>query len=456
VSTRAFVSIALLAALAVRVACLRGELWLDEIWSLDNALHLASPAGILTELHHDNNHPLTTLAFWLLGAGQPAWVHRLPALAAGLATVLLARAFAHRWGGPAECFAVLLCGSSYLLVVYSSEARGYAFAGCFALGAFLTLERHVETGARAPLAAFWACAVLGPLSHLVFLQAYCGIAAWSVARLARGRASRRLALVHGPPLAALLVLWAVHLRHLEVGGGPEHSVSEVLRAAAAVTVGVTGGGAAAWAAAALAAGIWGGALAVLATRERALALLFLVVTAAAPLLALALRPDVLFVRYFYVAILFHTLLLVRLLAWFAARGPRQRLLAWLAAAAFAGAHARAAALLVRHGRGDVLASLRETVGASPEPVVHVGGDHDFRCRIVLEHLASRIRSTGRIVYHAAGSWPAAGPEWLLLCEPERFPPRAAVTSAQRFVYDLAAQAPAAPLAGLPWLVYRRR
>src|SRR5262249_1679320 len=46
-----------LGALVVRLGCARGDIWLDEIWSLDVVSRLNSAAAILT-LRHDNNHPL--------------------------------------------------------------------------------------------------------------------------------------------------------------------------------------------------------------------------------------------------------------------------------------------------------------------------------------------------------------------------------------------------------------
>ncbi|HEY1302347.1 MAG TPA: hypothetical protein VGF24_02280, partial [Vicinamibacterales bacterium] len=51
----------LTAAIGLRVIAARGDLWLDELWSLSFARQLDSPLQIWTSIHHDNNHPLNTL-----------------------------------------------------------------------------------------------------------------------------------------------------------------------------------------------------------------------------------------------------------------------------------------------------------------------------------------------------------------------------------------------------------
>ena len=73
---------------------------------------------------------------------------------------------------PSECSqalsALLLTGFSYVLVLYSSEARGYASAVFFAFLSFYLLDRYWETK-RWPLALMFSLStVLGVLSHLVF------------------------------------------------------------------------------------------------------------------------------------------------------------------------------------------------------------------------------------------------------------------------------------------------
>jgi len=78
---------------ALRVALARGDLWLDELWSLSFARQITWPWEVLTALHHDNNHPLNTLALFLTvklaGAHAAPVVYRLLPLAAGIAAIPL-------------------------------------------------------------------------------------------------------------------------------------------------------------------------------------------------------------------------------------------------------------------------------------------------------------------------------------------------------------------------------
>ena len=65
--------------------------------------------------------------------GAPEWARRLPSVAAGTATVLLAALLARRWfGAAAGLGAALLLACSPIHVRYSQEVRPYA-AGIFFL-----------------------------------------------------------------------------------------------------------------------------------------------------------------------------------------------------------------------------------------------------------------------------------------------------------------------------------
>src|SRR5471032_1187414 len=139
----AALGIAVAAFAALRLACLRNDLWLDEIWSLQLVGLAHSPLQILTRLRSENNHPLNSLWLYLVGPGAPEWAYRLLSWATGSAAVglagLLARGQFKRMhpadpeGGAeaAGLITVLLFGGSYLFILYSSEARGYAPALCF-------------------------------------------------------------------------------------------------------------------------------------------------------------------------------------------------------------------------------------------------------------------------------------------------------------------------------------
>ena len=130
------------AGAVLRVLAAQDELWLDELWSFRLVHTLTEPAGIFTRLHHDNNHHLNSLYLWFV-TGSPVWIrYRLHVVAAGIVTLVVAAVLARREGGRAQAFGVtLLLSGSFLMVLYGSEARGYALAVCFAFSAALLAAR---------------------------------------------------------------------------------------------------------------------------------------------------------------------------------------------------------------------------------------------------------------------------------------------------------------------------
>ncbi len=73
-----------LIATALRIAAARGELWLDEVWSIRLVQeHAHSPSDIFLHLQHDNNHFLNSLWVYAVGPDGSAWMYRWPAVVAG-------------------------------------------------------------------------------------------------------------------------------------------------------------------------------------------------------------------------------------------------------------------------------------------------------------------------------------------------------------------------------------
>ena len=150
--------------LGLRILAARGDLWLDEIWSMALAGSAGSWAKVFTALHSDNNHYLTTLWMRQFGPGAPAILIRIPSLLAGLASMLtiLARPLGiNRREALAWLFLVAL---SPILVEYDSEARGYGMALAFGVMLVWMLGRHLQDGRRGWLAGVTVAASLGILA----------------------------------------------------------------------------------------------------------------------------------------------------------------------------------------------------------------------------------------------------------------------------------------------------
>ncbi|MEN6450401.1 MAG: hypothetical protein ABFC96_07920, partial [Thermoguttaceae bacterium] len=160
-------AVVLLLAGAIRFGGAVNDLWLDEIWSLQLlADHATSPLDVFTKIHHDNNHYLNSLWLQLTGPAASPVLCRLLSLAAGIGTVALAALIGRRRDTATAVLAMLLVGFSYVLVLYSSEARGYAGAVFFAFLSFLLLDRYLDRRRWQTAVAYSLSAVLGLLSHL--------------------------------------------------------------------------------------------------------------------------------------------------------------------------------------------------------------------------------------------------------------------------------------------------
>ena len=110
----------------------RRDRWLDIFYSPDLKL--------------DNNHQLNTLWLYVLGDQHHWVVYRIPALVAGLLAVAVASAIGrHRSRAEGVFAAALGVAVSFMMVVYSTEARGYALVLLFALLAFIALRRYLDT-----------------------------------------------------------------------------------------------------------------------------------------------------------------------------------------------------------------------------------------------------------------------------------------------------------------------
>jgi hypothetical protein len=133
-------------AAIIRAAGLRGDFWFDEIWSWHIAMHVHSALEVFTSpiARFDDNHPLNTLFMYFVGDCRAWQIYRLLPLVCGIGAVVLA-VQCFEWGTTQSVFSAALLGFSYPLIVYSSEARGYAPMLFFALLALYALRRGAES-----------------------------------------------------------------------------------------------------------------------------------------------------------------------------------------------------------------------------------------------------------------------------------------------------------------------
>lgn len=187
------------AGLLLRALCAGGDLWLDEIWSLQNLQIIQDVGGIFWGISQANNHFLNSLWLWFVGPHAPPLLIRLASVICGTLTIPVAARLCGRAGTVAGLAGAVLAAGSLIFVEYGSEARGYAgllmmiFIAAEALEVFLdstsSQDQPTPMAFRARI-VFCIAVGLGALFHLTMLAAAVSLIFATVLRLrARGCSS---------------------------------------------------------------------------------------------------------------------------------------------------------------------------------------------------------------------------------------------------------------------------
>lgn len=450
-----------LAAIALRVLAARGDLWLDEVWSLDLASRLASPLDAYG-LKHDNNHILNTMWLVLLGVSRPDWAYRLPSELAGAAAVVVSGALVPRKNLAGRLATLLLVGSSTLLVTYSSEARGYMLAVCASLLSLLALE-WLFAGGRlrwvAPL--FWVSTVLGFVAHLSAATAWIAIALYWLARRAprsdRSTLLREAVSLHLVPALALAAHYLVFVRQLGIGGGEEATSAQAIAAAAALTLGLPAEPAAlAVTALLVVVGLFALALFTLA-RERDASWVLFGAGVTLPVIALyAMRIQHAAPRYLLISVVFFLLLLGRVAGRWIERGGLARGACVALLLCVVALNSLGDLELIRLGRGSYRRAVDFIVAHSEPGPITISSDHDFRNLMLLAHYAPMHEARARLSYLTARDLPPEGTQWLIvhrIAGQSDAPPDQVLRRGQP--YEMRLALPCGRVSGMSWYLYQR-
>lgn len=412
---RFWVGFVLLAAVAatLRVAACGGELWLDEVMSYRTAESLASARAIVKHSVGQNSHGVTVLWMHLVGDTPRWWVYRLPSLLAGCLLIPLAALPLRRQaGGPAALAAVALFGTSFFMLTYSSEARGYAGVMLHALLAFRLAERQERSPGAAVDWALGACLVAGALWQPVFVLVWGAFALWVVAApIPRASAVRTMALPCAAVSAALLMGFRVH----SAMAVSEHRL-EVLWRFLTAGFALTGPAAVqSVAAAALAVAFAASFLRRPAFESRSIAILRFALCAIPVAGVLAAPTHSIFPRYFAAALpTIYLSVLYGSLPSKAAPGRPQVWAGRVLGLLLLAANVAADVSFLRDGRGHVLDALQWMAERSPrEPAVRWISDHPHRNGMLVDFYARYIPDTRfeRVSHTDMGDRPAP---WALI------------------------------------------
>ncbi len=243
-----------------------GEFWLDEVWTWQISQKLTWPGGLFYQLQEENNHYLNTLWIWLVGPNAWwGWYRLLPVLC-GTISVALAWKLAAPSASPRTAttpipwvtpwIAASLSACSYLLIHYSSEARGYAYAVMFAAWAFLELPQAIADQLQAQHPEIlWDSVALGCGLRWRPVVVFCPsrsfsllrtMVIWTLLKLRRssdsGLALPVLWKTFFPSGAFFVALYLIDLKNAVNGGGDVYPLWQVILE----TLSLTGGGRRRW------------------------------------------------------------------------------------------------------------------------------------------------------------------------------------------------------------------
>jgi hypothetical protein len=457
-----WLAMALLAmvAMLLRLGAAQGDFWFDEVWSwMVVQQYVHSPLDVVLTLRHEINHFVNSWIIEALGPDQAWTMYRVPAVLLGVVTTLLAGVWGRGHGRACAILAMLFTGTSYVLVHYSSEARGYSPLLCFSLLGWVALDRLVRTRRQPWLAAWNVAAVLAVLSQPVFVSFFGAALVWTGLRLwdsgLRGRGlALTLARWHGGPMLFCGLLYAVNLRLVYYGGGVNEPPLRVVVRTLSLLVGGPYEGTGTQVAAAAALAAMAAALALLWRRQRDLAVFFTlaIVVGPAALMAVLGRLD-LYVRYFLLSVTFTLLLWSVVLARGWGRGGATRAAVLLVVAVVMVGNGLHLSRLLTLGRGQYLEPLRriqqETPGQGP---ITLAADHGFRYSRIVAFYSRHLDASRPIQMVDLRQQP----QWLIMTEAFlQWQPESSLPLRPGVSYELQAVYPYAGLSGWQTALYRR-
>ena len=451
----------------LRVLAARGELWLDEIWSLTLLEEISSWHDVFWKIPNVNNHMLNSLWLWLVGEdAHPIW-QRFASILLGTGAIPAAALFARRHAGEAAGVATALifaCG--HIFVHYGSEARGYSGLILMTVLCADAADRFIASPhRRGPVFLFALYAALGTFFHLIMIVSVsiiCGAATFMLllnpARFRdKGLPLLRLAVAAlvgvSPAIACLRI--AASLKGYVVLGAQEPfsflDLTEGLAGAARSTLGLPAA-VPDFSIIAITTIVICAALRVCPPRLLAVSLFALLLL---PAVELWFEPSNLrYARFHLPAACFLALLTGAAVGvlW-SSGGWRKNAAVALAAAGRLG-HAALLSQLLLVGRGASADAIAQMMRAGPARYETNAPETRWVIEFQLRRLG--VKSLTTTSPEAACDTPA---DWYVLTTDRRYPDGRDVESFGPAecpaTFQRVAHYPAAPLSGLDWTLYRR-
>ncbi len=218
-----------------------GDMWIDEIWSLNQMRVAQNSEGFgdwIALFFHSNTHPLNSLYMRFIdgwfGPSPSPLAYRSLSLLSGIASLGLVAWWGWKRSPSTAIITTLLFAFSYPLINYSGEARGYGPMILAILGASCVLESYLQTPTTRKIMAFVALSLFGLLSHLLFVVVLAGLGIWALAAIYAVRrnivsTAARLVPLFGLQLVVISAYSAVALNNMVRGGDccPEPALDSI-------------------------------------------------------------------------------------------------------------------------------------------------------------------------------------------------------------------------------------
>jgi hypothetical protein len=415
-----------LLAVVLRLLGGEGDLWFDEVWTLETLQRLETPTQIFSLYRHHTNHLLNSFVLNLLPPLQPDIVYRLPAIAAAIAALPLFWAFTQRQLGSYSLGACLLFAVSVPVIAFSTEARGFSLLIFGSLVALLVLDANLRDEDWRLIGLYWLACTVAFLAHPSFVVFFSALVVWSLSLDFSARFTRTIEILGKCHLVPAAVGAIVYLRFYqfvppESLGAPPPFL-DLFISAMSLAVGGPELMEAAIGGVSLAR-LVAGSVVILLVTETYLTLqrggrywmLYLGGVFVAPYLwylSPLVRTDS--VAYF----LLPTIVLYLALGSFVARLMSFSLLSRTTAAlllglvcfgSLSGLH-----LASDSGRGKVRRAFAYMAQSTPAPIVTIAGDDDVGNELFVSFYLHRVEVGKPIVYRAAVEPGAADAEWYLV------------------------------------------
>lgn len=465
--SRIFFILIIFLSVLLRFSGLFHDLWLDEITSFQIISKLSSPIQIFTKLFHDNNHHLNSLYMYLLGVTAPcAWVkYRLLSFMLGIGAVILSLAltkkiFSNKIPG---VITLLLMATSFPLVVYSSEARGYSMVIFFTLSSLYLLLEYCDKKKPWAFILFKISFVLGFLSQPQFIYAASGLFILYSRHLDKksitpGQRFRGLFNLFFMPITIALCIYIPFIMHLYIGGGGESSAFSVLNRFMAFMGGYPEN-------------IYPGriitilALVVIANEIKYLIKknhdfgVFALGISILPVAVLLFRPSqphFISFRYFVILVPFYIMLVSHALYRLWDKGGWKKILSLVIIALVLIGNIGRGVNFSTIGRGQYLKALSYIYQETNSSEIVVSSDHDYRNLAMLRFYYSFIPKDKKLIYVSINSDSKKKVEWRIEHSFERNPHPADSLRLNNATYVLKKSYPFnGDISGCHWFIYQR-